>query len=110
MKRVIKQLCKPLPILGACGALLVASSVLAFEGKPDPNAAPKGKALNLPVDETPVQRSSSASGSFAPIVKKVAPTVVKIVTTVKSESGEDQQIPGFGFDQQDPFWRHFFGI
>lgn len=102
MKSNISKLFRPLPVLGMCGALALAGSVLAFEGKPD-NAQGTGKALNIPVDESQIK--PGVGPSFAPIVKKVAPAVVKVVVTEKGTNLSDQQSPGF----DDPFWRHFFG-
>ena len=58
--------------------------------------------INVPVDESVVARDTLPHGSYAPVVKKVTPAVVKIVTTTKVNAPE---IPGFN----DPFWRHFFG-
>ena len=57
------------------------------------------------MDETPVPRTAGPYTSFAPIVKKVAPGVVKIVVTSKAANITLPE--GFGFN--DPFWRHFFG-
>lgn len=105
MNAKLKQFFRPLPILGACGALLLAGSVLAFEGKPDANTPGTGKTLNIPVDKTPVQARPEAFASYAPIVKKVAPAVVKVVSTEKVANQPEGQMPGF----DDPFWRHFFG-
>ncbi len=96
-----KQFCKPATILALGSAVLLAGSVVAFEQKPAPEGA--GKALKIPLDEKLVQ-STGAQTSYAPIVKKVAPAVVKVVTTEKANL-PDQQSPGFS----DPFWRHFFG-
>jgi serine protease Do len=62
-------------------------------------------ALKVPMDESPVPRDGLPRGSFAPIVKKVAPGVVKIVTTTPMKTGSMQEFPGFN----DPFWRRFFG-
>ena len=61
--------------------------------------------MNLSVDESPVSRSASPYPSFAPIVKRVAPAVVKIVTTATVKNATWQQWPGFN----DPFWQRFFG-
>ncbi len=101
MKTKLKAFIKPLPMLGIGGALLLAGSVLAFGGKPDHNA-PTGKALNIPMDQTPLKQG--VAPSFAPIVKKVAPAVVKVVVTEKPAAVPDGQMPG----GEDPFWR-FFG-
>lgn len=105
MKKHFKQFCKPLPILGLGGALLLAGSVLAFEAKPATNSEATGKTLKIPIDESSVQRTGGLYTSYAPIVKKVAPAVVKVVVTEKAANLPDQQWPGL----DDPFWRHFFG-
>jgi len=61
--------------------------------------------IRVPLAEAPVSRQGLPEGSFAPIVKKVAPAVVKIVTTTTVRDTSIQQPPVFN----DPFWRHFFG-
>ncbi len=59
----------------------------------------------MPVDETAISRESLPRGSFAPVVKMVAPAVVKIDTTMKVSGNSIQQFPG----SNDPFWQQFFG-
>ena len=70
-----------LALLG--GALIVAGSSVAFnrlaEAKPDAKVSP----VRLVVSETPLPRDGKISTSFAPVVKKVAPGVVKVFTTTK---------------------------
>ena len=84
------------------GALIVAASAWAFElGTKDKSSS---TALNVPVDESVVNREGLPRGSYAPIVKRVSPAVVKIVTTMTVKA-DTQGMPGFN----DPFWRHFFG-
>ena len=102
MKSRFSVLLRPLPILGVCGALALTGSVLAFEGKPDhPESSQEtGKVLDIPID-----RTQATVPSYAPIVKKVAPAVVKVVVTEKAAELPDRQMPG----SDDPFWRHFFG-
>ena len=89
--------------LGVAG--LVAGSALAASRmdstKPKASATP----AEVEVDNSPIQRSSGHYNSFAPIVKKVAPGVVKVVVTSKASSVTMPD--GFGF--ADPFWRRFFG-
>jgi serine protease Do len=84
------------------GALVVAASALAFD------LGSKDKAdhasVNVSLDETAVPRDGLPRGSYAPIVKKVAPGVVKIVTTTTIKN-DAAQMPGMN----DPFWRQFFG-
>jgi len=90
-------------MLGLAAALVLTGSALAFthatKGKSD---SPK---VNVPLDETPVVREGLPTGSYAPIVKKVAPGVVRIETSTALQKTSIQQFPGF----DDPFWRHFFG-
>ncbi|WP_134390255.1 DegQ family serine endoprotease [Methylacidiphilum sp. Yel] len=57
-------------------------------------------------DNTPIQRQNTGLiSSFAPIVKKVAPSVVEIFTTQKVKAPEGWIFPFFN----DPFFRRFFG-
>jgi serine protease Do len=57
----------------------------------------------ISVDTTPVNRSTSGVTSFAPIVKKAAPSVVNIYST---HVVHERQFNPFG---NDPFFRQFFG-
>jgi serine protease Do len=91
-------------VFGLGAAVLVGGSLLAID---HPTAAkPKDSARQkVEVDETPLPRQAGSRMSFAPIVKKVAPGVVKLTVTAKAASIQAPQ--GFGFDDQ--FWRRFFG-
>src|SRR5215469_14366913 len=82
--------------------LVLAGSAFAFEPAKDKPAHPS---VNVPMDETAVARDTLPHGSYAPVVKRVTPAVVKIVTTTKVTEEKPQNMPGF----DDPFWRHFFG-
>ncbi len=90
-----------------CSALAVAASAVAFthNSSSKTGSTKPGPAVNVPLAENPVSREGLPSGSFAPIVKKVTPGVVKIVTTSTVRNPSFQQWPGF----EDPFWRRFFG-
>lgn len=55
--------------------------------------------------ETPVPRQAGPYTSFAPIVKRVAPGVVKVKVTAKATKMSMPQ----GFVPNDPFWQRFFG-
>ena len=69
-------------------------------GKPAaPSAAPQ-----LKVEHDPVDRCHAPAGSFAPIVQKVAPSVVEVFVT--SRGGRQQQL--LSGDERDLFQR-FFG-
>src|SRR6201995_1631320 len=58
--------------------------------------------LHIQVDNTPLTRDMKEGNSFAPIVKKVAPSVVKISVTMK---GTDNPLANSDMD----FFRRFFG-
>ena len=92
-----------LAALGVAGAALVAGATFGMAQLSQ--TAGKTKDLNVPLQETAVPRDGLPRGSFAPIVEKVAPTVVKIVTTSTVNSTSMGQFPGFN----DPFFRQFFG-
>src|SRR5436309_1105086 len=64
------------------------------------NPAPK-----LNIQETPIARETKASTSFAPIVKKVAPSVVNIYSTMTVRDRTSMVNPLL----DDPFFRRFFG-
>jgi serine protease Do len=66
----------------------------------------KAKPISLIVDNRPLPTDVKQNTSFAPIVKKVAPSVVKI--EVKIGAKEQSQSPMNGMPD-DPFFRQFFG-
>jgi serine protease Do len=108
MNEMIKRLGKPLTAMSVGAAIVLAGSALAFSGKP--KAELKTVALNLPVDERPVARDLGGRNSFAPVVKKVAPGVVKVFTTTKVHNTAFNGRPGMGAPQgMDDFLRRFFG-
>jgi serine protease Do len=86
-------------------AMLATTSVKGFEQPQSEPASDESniKKLVVPLDEGSIQRPAGPYSSFAPIIKKVAPAVVKVVTTQKAAKLPDQEIP----DLDDPF--HFFG-
>jgi serine protease Do len=63
---------------------------------------PKSKSIGLVVDDHPLAAAVKEATSFAPIVKKVLPSVVKVEVVIP---GHEQQavLP------EDPFFRQFFG-
>ena len=58
------------------------------------------------VDSSPLARTEDTDLSFAPIVKRVIPSVVKIVV---SEDAKEQAGAGTGSPFDDPMFRWFFG-
>jgi serine protease Do len=91
-------------VLGMGAAILVAGSALAIDHMAGTKSKDPAQA-KVQVDETPLPRQAGPYTSFAPVVKKVAPGVVKVVVT--SKASRVNMPEGFGFN--DPFWRHFFG-
>jgi serine protease Do len=80
--------------------------VAAFQCGPAAQAAqgpaPKNPPARLNVQDTPINRDGKAPISFAPVAKKVGPSVVNIYSTMTIR---ERRNPMFN----DPFFRHFFG-
>ena len=87
------------------GALIAGGAVAAWSEETGKTAPSERANVNLPLDETAVPRDSLPTGSYAPVVKKVAPAVVKIETTTTIKNAPAEDMPGFN----DPFWQQFFG-
>jgi serine protease Do len=107
MKTTMKTLTESFPYLVLGGALLVAGATAAVTGKSDdrgttPTTEP---ALKLVVDERPVDREAKGTTSFAPVVKKVVPSVVRVTTSTKAKQAAFGGRPEF----DNPFFRRFFG-
>jgi serine protease Do len=83
------------------GALAVAGSSFAFSHLTETKDSHGPARVHLVVDSAPVQREGKAVMSFAPVVKRVAPSVVKVYTTTKIKQ---QRMPMF----DDPLFRRFF--
>jgi len=105
MKKILYQLNVRTAALALGAAALLAGSALAASHLEADKVKPTPAAPKLELDETPIPREVGSHTSFAPVVKKVAPGVVKIVTTSKAAN---MSVPE-GFGLNDPFWRHFFG-
>jgi serine protease Do len=82
------------------------AAVIAFVAIPvfHLNLWAKNTSPAIQVDTTPVNRSSSPVASFAPVVKKVAPSVVNIFSS-RTIKVQPRQNPF----QNDPLFRQFFG-
>jgi Do/DeqQ family serine protease len=99
---MIKKSLKPI----ALGVLLLGGSVLSVATGFALNGGENGNGtqvvpLHVQVDNTPLVRDVKEGNSFAPIVKKVAPSVVKIFVTMKVNN------PLTNSDMD--FFRRFFG-
>jgi len=81
------------------GGIAVVNTVHASE----PSSS-KAKSISLIVDDRPLPTDLKLNSSMAPIVKKVAPSVVKI--EIKIKEAPQNQLQGL---PDDPFFRQFFG-
>src|SRR5580658_7821029 len=62
----------------------------------------KAKTIGLVIDNRPLEHDVKLATSFAPIVKKVVPSVVKVEVTIPGKEAEADM-------PMDPFLRQFFG-
>jgi len=91
--------------IGAACALAVAGLLAAVD-----TTLPGGRALSLKRDDQAVNRGPLESSSFAGVVKRVAPSIVKITVQMNAKhvslnGGDGSLFPGLN----DPFFRQFFG-
>ena len=86
---------------------LWAAGVLALAGAFAAGAQSSNNAVAVKRDPQPVNRGPLETGSFSNVVKRVAPSVVKITTMTKAKrvAGNVNQFPGF----DNPMFRQFFG-
>jgi len=85
------------------GATLLAAGGLIWSG----SALAEQNKVAVKIDEQPIQRSDRVdTTSYSPVVKRVAPSVVKVLVTERAKNMPAQEIPPF-FD--DPMFRQFFG-
>jgi serine protease Do len=84
----------------ALGAVAAAGSALAFTERPLAKLTP----VNLTLDERPIARQTAGRTTFAPIIKKVSPGVVKVVTLTKAQHTSMNGTP-----DMDDMFRRFFG-
>jgi len=61
--------------------------------------------IRLSVNDQPVSHDGKAVTSFAPVIKKVTPSVVKVFVTTKGKTMPNVDFPAL----DDPFFRRFFG-
>ena len=85
-------------LLGGAAAWVASSS--AFERSSD-----KRPSVSISVNNSPLARETKLTSSFAPVTKRVAPTVVNVFTTKTVRN----QMPGITPFFDDPFFRRFFG-
>src|SRR5688500_11282054 len=61
------------------------------------------------IDDSPVKRDQGFTTSFAPVIKKAAPSVVNIFASRTLKGRELRGAHPFFFDPRDPRFRDFFG-
>jgi serine protease Do len=107
MTQINKRFSPRLLTIALGGAVIIAGSAWAYteKSKSDSHNPP----VKVVVDDRPLSREIGGRASFAPMLKKVAPGVVKVVTTTRGKRANisrGEMNPGNGLDD---FWRHFFG-
>jgi serine protease Do len=103
MKTFLNPLRNRLTLLGLTGSLVLVGAVFALAQSSKTKINPTD--LNVPVDQTAVPRDGLPRGSFAPIVDKVAPAVVKIEITAVSRNTAMEGLP----DSLRQFFGNQFG-
>src|SRR5436853_3751567 len=91
-----------LAVLG--GALVFGGGHALFERHADAKDS-KNPPAHLEVDKAPLVRDGKAITSFAEVVKKVSPAVVKVYITKNGKPVNEQMMPFL----DDPMFRRFFG-
>src|SRR5262249_13057156 len=84
----------------AIGAAAVFATVQLTSLARETNAPPQIK-----IENTPIDRDARGVTSYAPIIKRVAPSVVNIYSTRTVRRSQMDANPFFN----DPFFRRFFG-
>src|SRR4051812_18298041 len=99
-----KAACK-ISALFLSGALAIGAVALGLSPLAHGKGTSKAEPPKIEVDKSPLKRETKLSTSFAPVVKKVAPSVVNVFisSTPKNVSFNTPQM----FDE--PFFRRFFG-
>src|SRR6202035_1998644 len=101
-RKSLKPLALSTLLLGGT-ALTLATSFALNNG--ENGTGTQNAPLHVQVDNSPLTRDVKEGNSFAPIVKKVAPSVVKIFVTMKAASGGSNPLA----NSDNDFFRRFFG-
>src|SRR5437867_5259802 len=102
----IQKIAPPVRVALVAGMLAVGASGLAWMHPSQANAESGAVTpVRLSVNDEPVSREHHAVTSFAPVVKKVTPSVVKVFVTTKPRNIPSADFPSL----DDPFFRRFFG-
>ncbi len=104
----MRQWFKRFPLLAVGTALVLGGSAVAFTVKSaskDDSANAQAPQVKLVVDNQPLPRNGKTFTSFAPVVKKVAPSVVSVYITINAKQTSLRNAPLF----DNPFFHQFFG-
>ncbi|HWD20419.1 MAG TPA: DegQ family serine endoprotease [Verrucomicrobiae bacterium] len=102
----LNQLSKQAAAMFLGGAVMLAAVAAVSTVHADEHAL-KSKSLGLTVDEHPLVRDARAGTSYAEVVKKVAPSVVRIEVSMEAKAQPEMQRFQGGLPD-DPFFRRFF--
>lgn len=105
MKTLTRTFLRRRAALLATGALAI-GGLLAVVNAAQDTGSGSAPSLLLKHDNAPIARNANEPLSFSDIVKRVAPSVVKITVETKPHRMRgNENFPGL----DDPFFRHFFG-
>ncbi len=92
-------------LLAAFGAAAVTGLLCVAPLRADAKESKDRAMPELKIDSTPAKRDAAAPRSYAPIVKKAAPSVVYVFSSKPVKSPNPELMPFFN----DPMFRRFFG-
>ncbi len=92
--------------MGGLGLVIGLLSVQLLHTHAKNEASKNNPAPKLQIQDAPLQREGRLTTSFAPAIKKAAPSVVNIFTTKNIKESQDPRLSPFF---NDPMFRRFFG-
>jgi len=104
MRKTILKLTSRARMALLVGAIAVVGLTTAFSDRGEGNIIAKATPVRLVVDDSVPNRDGHFTTSFSPVVKKVAPSVVKVEVSGTVKMDEAPELP-----MNDPFFRRFFG-
>ncbi|MCX6905452.1 MAG: DegQ family serine endoprotease [Verrucomicrobia bacterium] len=102
-----RKLMYAVPALLIGGAALTGGLVWAADHHANRPAQAGASPPKLVLNEQPLHREANFAGSFASVVKKVSPSVVRVKTMTKARLTSNEGMPSEM--QNMPFFRRFFG-
>jgi serine protease Do len=108
MKRAIREYAHKTRLAIIMAAVLGAGAQFAFQSVRATDEKGHKPVPQLHVDQAPVNREAKTTTSFASVVKKVSPSVVRVDITGKAKDVATMDM-GEGSPFDNPFLRRFFG-